>query len=58
MKLFLNRPRSPFFKGGMLSKGSIKPLFEKEGQWEIYSANFWATTLASEGAEAVTDGGG
>ena len=46
MKLSLNPPRSPFFKGGMLSKGLIKPLFEKEGHGEIYSANFWTPMLA------------
>jgi hypothetical protein len=40
MELSSNPPRSPFFKRGMFSKGSIKPLFEKEGQGEIYSANF------------------
>jgi NitT/TauT family transport system substrate-binding protein len=46
MKLQLNPPRSPFFKGGILSEG-LKPLFGKEGKGRFYSANFWATTLAS-----------
>jgi hypothetical protein len=36
MKPNSNPPHSPFFKGGILPKGLIKPLFEKEGQGEIY----------------------
>ena len=45
VKLKLNPPVSPFVKGGIISKRLIKPLFEKEGPGEIYSANFWVTTL-------------
>jgi NodT family efflux transporter outer membrane factor (OMF) lipoprotein len=40
-----NPPRSPFFKGGMLSKGLVQPLFEKEGHGEIYSKNFWPVLI-------------
>jgi hypothetical protein len=29
-------PYFPFVEGGNLSKGLIKPLFEKEGRREIY----------------------
>jgi hypothetical protein len=39
MKPNSNPPVSPFLKGGILSKGPVKPLFEKEGQGEIYLAN-------------------
>ena len=43
MKLNPNPPRSPFVKGGISSK-TLKPLFGKEGNGEIYSANFRVTT--------------
>jgi hypothetical protein len=35
-----NPPKSPFDKGGFVTNSSEKPLFEKEGQGEIYSADF------------------
>ncbi|HEY7323132.1 MAG TPA: cytochrome c [Candidatus Binatia bacterium] len=36
-----NPPRSPFFKGGVITRGLL-PLFGKEGEGEIYSASLWA----------------
>jgi hypothetical protein len=39
MKPDSNPPLSPFFKGGWLLRDLKKPLFEKEGQGEIYSAD-------------------
>jgi hypothetical protein len=41
VKLKLNPPYfPPFVKVGSYQKGLIKPLFGKEGQGEICSANF------------------
>jgi hypothetical protein len=39
MKPDSNPPISPFFKGGRLLR-DLKNPFEKEGQGEIYSADF------------------
>jgi hypothetical protein len=33
-------PKSPFDKGGCYLRHLKKPLFEKEGQGEIYSTDF------------------
>ena len=46
IKLNSNPPRSPFFKGGILSKAR-KPLFGKEGQGRFVSANFCLTMLGN-----------
>jgi hypothetical protein len=45
VKQKLNPPCFPLCQRGIISKRLIKPLFEKEGPGEIYSANFWVTTL-------------
>ncbi len=46
IKLNSNPPRSPFFKGGILSKAR-KLLFGKEGQGRFVSANFCLTMLGN-----------
>jgi hypothetical protein len=40
-------PSIPLFQRGKSYKKDFTPLFDKEGQGEIYSANFGDTTLAA-----------
>ena len=46
MKLSANPPRSRLFPKGKVLPKIFNPLFDKEGQGEIYSASFGETTLA------------
>ena len=47
-KLESNPPLSPFVKRGNVTRRSAIPLFDKEGQGEIYSTDFGYTTLEGD----------